>query len=296
MHKTEHAILFADVCRSTGLYARLGDEEAFSRLSRALEEMTRVVERSRGRVVKTIGDEIMAVFDSPDQAVDAARSLHEAAGRSLDADGQPLQLRVGLNAGEVVVSEDDAFGDAVNLAARLVARAAPGQTLTTRGTADRLRLHVVPCRELGAFDLGPGGPISIAELLWDADNTQLTAWTPRPNRGARKHAVTLRLEHRGRKYSVHPDHCPFRIGRSHDADLQVNHPDVSRRHLEIICRDGQYYLDDASTNGTFLRVGTGAPAFVHRGRALLVDMGWISLGRAFDGDGRDVVLFRLLGG
>src|SRR6266513_2582752 len=114
-----------------------------------------VVDEHRGRVVKFIGDGVMAVFGVPDtseddslRALDAALAMHDdfadlafEVARDRDAE---ISLRVGINTGEVIVSagDDDVVGDAVNLAARLEHAAEPGTVLVgedtwrlTRGSA-----------------------------------------------------------------------------------------------------------------------------------------------------------------
>ena len=70
-------VLFADVSGSTRLYEKLGDKEALHAVERCLNRMTRATEQFKGRVVKTIGDEVMAVFDSAEAGMDAASSMQQ---------------------------------------------------------------------------------------------------------------------------------------------------------------------------------------------------------------------------
>jgi adenylate cyclase len=81
-----------------------------------------------GRVVKLMGDGALVEFASVVDAVTCAVEIQrETAERSLDAPGQPqLQLRIGINLGDVIHDEDDIYGDGVNIAARLEALADPG--------------------------------------------------------------------------------------------------------------------------------------------------------------------------
>jgi class 3 adenylate cyclase/tetratricopeptide (TPR) repeat protein len=145
-------ILFADVTGSTGLAERLDPEQVRTIMSRFFEAMTQEIARHEGTIEKYIGDEVMAVFglpvtheDDPERAVRAALAMHQRLGR-LNAEFDPswgvaLQMRIGINTGEVVANpraaEKGEFmvtGDAVNVAARLRGAAAPGMTVVGERT------------------------------------------------------------------------------------------------------------------------------------------------------------------
>lgn len=99
-----------------------------------------VLPRCSGRLVKSLGDGIMAEFDMPRSAVAAALELHrhfDAANRDLPPD-QQLHLRAGLNATHVYVDNIDIYGSGVNLAARVASLAAPGETMATAEVRDGL--------------------------------------------------------------------------------------------------------------------------------------------------------------
>ncbi|WP_201860217.1 adenylate/guanylate cyclase domain-containing protein [Microvirga soli] len=122
------AVLAADVVGYSDLMSK--DEEGT--LSRLRDLRRQVIEpRIRihhGRLVKTIGDGFLVEFASPVDAVRCAMDLQEAVTRSPGkTDAKPLQLRVGINIGDIMVEEDgDIFGDGVNVAARLQKMALPG--------------------------------------------------------------------------------------------------------------------------------------------------------------------------
>jgi adenylate cyclase len=122
------AILAADVVGYSDLMSR--DEEGT--LGRLRDLRRQVIEpriRSHhGRLVKTIGDGFLVEFASPVDAVRCAMELQETVARSSGkAEAKPLQLRIGINIGDIMVEEDgDIFGDGVNVAARLQKMALPG--------------------------------------------------------------------------------------------------------------------------------------------------------------------------
>ncbi|HEU6445032.1 MAG TPA: BTAD domain-containing putative transcriptional regulator [Gaiellaceae bacterium] len=162
-------MLFADLVDSTELGARLDPEVLRRVLDRYFELVRGAVERHGGVVEKFIGDAAMAVFGIPTvheddalRAVRAASELREAlAEPSEDLTGPhgiPLQVRVGINTGEVLVrsaesGEAFATGNAVNIAARLEQAALPGEILVSEAT-HRLVQHAVESEPVDPVDLG----------------------------------------------------------------------------------------------------------------------------------------------
>ena len=76
-NESHTAVLFADLVRSTSLYEKLGDRMAQSIVAACLSGMEKVTRDNGGEVIKTIGDEVMSVFPSVDQAVQAAVQMHQ---------------------------------------------------------------------------------------------------------------------------------------------------------------------------------------------------------------------------
>jgi class 3 adenylate cyclase len=126
------AILFTDIEDSTSLTQRLGDARA-RELLRAHERIVREALRAHGGAeVKTMGDAFMAAFGSATRAVECAIAVQAALSRHNEQNPQtPIRVRIGINVGEPVVDENDYFGAAVNLAARIAARAEPGGILVS---------------------------------------------------------------------------------------------------------------------------------------------------------------------
>ncbi len=120
-------ILFADIVDSTALTERIGDT-VFRDKARALDEAMRVAIRENGGTAvegKTLGDGVLAVFTSAKQAIACAQACHDAAGAA------GLSLHAGIHAGDVIREADNVYGGAVNIAARIAAAAAAGETLVS---------------------------------------------------------------------------------------------------------------------------------------------------------------------
>ena len=136
-------VLFADISGSTALGERLDPESLRGIMSRYFEEMRSAIEQHGGTVEKFIGDAVMAVFGVPTvheddalRAVRAASQMREilaTLNAELERDfGARLQIRIGINTGEVVAGDPSAgetfvTGDTVNVAARFEQTAEPGE-------------------------------------------------------------------------------------------------------------------------------------------------------------------------
>jgi class 3 adenylate cyclase/tetratricopeptide (TPR) repeat protein len=143
-------VVFVDIAGSTGMGERLDPESLRRVMTRYFDEMRAVVERHGGTVEKFIGDAVMAVFGVPvlheDDALRAVRSAVEMRQALVDVNeklearwGVRLQIRTGINTGEVVAGDPAAgeslvVGDAVNVAARLEQAAEPGEILIGANT------------------------------------------------------------------------------------------------------------------------------------------------------------------
>ncbi|MBA9031745.1 adenylate/guanylate cyclase domain-containing protein [Rhizobium leguminosarum] len=129
------------------------DVEGYSRLMNANEEHTlallthhraiidRLIEASHGQIFGTAGDSVLAEFPSVVQAFDCAVAIQQSLWHANNRfpDDEKMQLRIGINVGDVMVKSGDIFGDGVNIAARLEALAEAGGICVTRGVRDHLR-------------------------------------------------------------------------------------------------------------------------------------------------------------
>jgi class 3 adenylate cyclase len=176
-------VLFADLKGSMELLAERDPEEARQLLDPVLERMIEAVHRYEGTVNQVMGDGIMALFGAPlaheDHAVRAcyaALRMQERVTRYGDelqrAHGVPVQIRVGLNAGAVVVRAIDsslhmdytAVGQTTHMAARMEQMAKPGSVLITAETV-RLAEGLVQVRPLGPVPVkGLAHPVEVFEL------------------------------------------------------------------------------------------------------------------------------------
>jgi class 3 adenylate cyclase len=160
-------IVFTDLEGHTEMMQRLGDEGGRDVL-RVYERITRDQLREHGGTeLKALGDGLMASFPSATRALQFAAALQRAVGAHVEAGGEPLRVRVGVNAGEPIAEGDDLFGTAVILAARVAAEATGGQVLVADVVRQLVAGKGLIFAERGAPVLaGFMEPVRIWEFLW----------------------------------------------------------------------------------------------------------------------------------
>lgn len=132
---TRMAVAFADIVGYTSRSKNLPESELVDLVETFENETTRAVVAVGGRVIKTIGDEVLFVADSPRAAVEVALAL---TARGADDDDPFPGVRAGIAYGDVTTRLGDVFGPTVNLASRLTSLARPGAVLVDRGAFDAL--------------------------------------------------------------------------------------------------------------------------------------------------------------
>ena len=126
------SILFVDVVDSTGWVTQLGDRRWRQLLHQLHDGSMAAIEDAGGRRVSTAGDGLLAVFDGPVAAVNAAWQIRDTAA------ALEIEVRAGVHTGEVELDPDDVHGVAVHVAARVLGAAQPSQVLVTAATAGLL--------------------------------------------------------------------------------------------------------------------------------------------------------------
>jgi adenylate cyclase len=187
------AILFTDIVGSTSYFARHGDEAGLRMLAQHNRALFPVVEEANGRIVKTIGDSILAVFDQPVDALQAAWGLQQRLAQlrsTLAAEEEGIHIRVGVHYGLVTEKDNDIFGDAVNLAERVKSRAAGDEVFVSRTLRDMVRARPgFVFQSAGLHELkGASEPMELFQLT----GAVATAPVPRWRKWARRRVRAVR--------------------------------------------------------------------------------------------------------
>ncbi|MBA2769602.1 MAG: DUF4242 domain-containing protein [Sporichthyaceae bacterium] len=162
-------ILFTDIEDSTRLTQRFGDARAME-LVRVHDGIVRdAIEGRGGSEIKHTGDGVMAAFASVSSAIESAIAIQRRIAEKTEPAALPLRVRIGLAAGEPVLHSRDLFGAAVQLAARLCARAGPGEVLVSSAVHDLAIGKAYNFAKRGRARLkGFEEPMLVYEVVWQA--------------------------------------------------------------------------------------------------------------------------------
>jgi adenylate cyclase len=289
-------VVFADLVGSTGIFERLGDETAGRFVTQLTGALSKTFEQHRGRVVKLLGDGLFVVFPDEGDALAACIAIQKGLQEKpvlAGGTGKPVQMQMGVEAGEVVEIDGDCYGDAVNSAARLADLAGAEQILTSQRVRDALPpLQKLQLRTLGPMYLrGKSEATEVFRVEWqsglDADETVMGVSMFKGNKSSQIElsalGQTLRLEPQGEKLT---------LGRATAASLSINDARVSRVHATVEWRGGNFILGDNSSFGTWVYMGNQSePVILRRTECYLVGQGQIALGCGRDAETAPIVAF-----
>jgi adenylate cyclase len=288
----ERTVLFADLRGSTSMYETLGNADASAVVTQSIALLARIVGNHGGRLVKTLGDGLMAMFTAPEAAVAASDDMHESlerigapgdGGLAAHARAVPLKLQVGLARGEVVELSGDVFGDAVNVAARLIDHAGDNETLVTanvfEGLGDDTQSRF---RSLDRMQLrGKVEPVHVylLEAARRFGDTAATAFGEFAASSAPPEPEGIRLVWLDQSRIYAGTSLPLVLGRSPQATYIIDDTRVSRSHARVVWHGGTFQLTDLSYNGTYVRFDHDPEVIVlRRGSCTLHGSGTIGLG------------------
>jgi hypothetical protein len=277
-------ILFADVSGSTRLFETKGDVEARRLTAMVLDAMGAVAAQYGGRVIKTIGDEVMCTIPNALDGVLAACDMQRKMARDINFVRENLAVRIGLHHGNALEESGDVYGDAVNVAARMASLAKREQIVTTAATVNGVSGGMPETRSLGKARVsGKLLAIEIVDVVWQEDTSGMTMVQSAIRLGDGPGATTggrLILRHRGKLIELNENSEPFMMGRESTNNLVVEADWVSRTHAQIEFKRGHFMITDRSTNATYVCIGQDPELRVHRDELHLRKSGSISMGQA----------------
>ncbi len=277
----EVAILFADVVGSTQLYDKFGDTKASETVAACLNVMKDATRKFNGKVIKTIGDEVMSTFPSVDEAMSASILMQtRITAENKQEDRIAVSIRIGCHFGPVVQEQNDIFGAAVHTANRMTSQAKSKQIVisgeTVKSMGDKFKEQT---RQIDVATVrGKLDEVALYELLWNPDEATsmlpTMQWEDQDRKGAK-----IMLSFRDKTIEVSDQRKSVTLGRADDNDLVIKGNLISRIHAKVEMRRGKIIVVDQSTNGTFLLNLQGDETFVRRDSAQLRGEGTIGLGR-----------------
>lgn len=274
----ETAVLFVDVSGSTRLYETAGDAAALAAIEGCIAIFREKTADEEGRVIKTIGDEVMAQFPSANAAANAAIEMQLAVENLPPVAGTKLGIRIGFQFGPVVERDGDVFGDTVNLAARLAGLAARGQIMTSLDTVKQMSVALKSaCRPLHAIPVkGKADEVPLCELMWQQSDDVTTMAAPRT---VTQQNSTLRLTYHALEVVLNAENYSLSLGRDASCGLVLLDRMASRTHGKIERRANKFVLVDHSANGTYVQADGGSQTALRREEFVLYGRGIITFGQ-----------------
>jgi hypothetical protein len=249
-----------------------------------------------------LGDGVLVVFQNNIEAVVAVVEVQRAYQQRLvvGLGTSYMPLRIGVACGDVEMVDDDCYGDAVNVAARLSELAGPHQIwINLAAMQDSAQVLDVRSRLLGPIHLrGRSEPITVYQIEWqeDVNSELLTIHAPMgvdleaANHDALGGQIELSWLDNHKTFRAYE--LPVHIGRIHQAEFAVSDPRVSRMHARLDWRKGSVMLVDVSTYGCWIRFsGGGSDVQLRRDECVLHGRGEIALGTPFSDVSAPVVSF-----
>jgi len=294
-HVETLGVLFADICGSTALYETLGDDVARRLISGCISTLVDVLPHHKGRLVKTIGDEVLCAFPNAETAFQAACKMQAAMTGLLTPAGHQMYVRIGFHYGDVIIENEDVFGDTVNVAARIAAVTRAGQIMTSKAVVDSLPEDLqIHTNHIFRVELkGKQEEFDIYAVAWETDDMMSTRLGVPAFRKPIEVAGKLVLSYLSKQMTVDKENRKVAIGREATCTMVVSNRLASRHHAVIEFRSGKYILADHSSNGTFVKFADGHVVRLAREELILQGSGIISLGQSFVEDPPEVVSFAL---
>jgi hypothetical protein len=269
-------VMFADIAGSSQIFERLGDTEAMHAVERCLKRMGRAIDSFHGRTVKIVGDELLATFDTAENACQGAIDMQQRVADIPPVSGLKLAIRIGLHVGMVSDTDDELSGDAVTNTARIVGAARRDQILCSSELVSELGpqspLKLRPMSELGNI-AQDGEHFDIFQIEWSMHPVpgQFSVLSIMP-------PTRLSICYRDQNHLLDDKMRVLTVGRDLSNKVHIDDRKASRSHARIEKRNSGFYLVDTSTNGTFVSFAGRQEVLVKRNEILLEGTGTIGFG------------------
>ena len=314
-------ILFVDLTGSTAAYQAVDGAQVAAVISKVTAWVGRVCEAHAGRVIKFLGDGVLAQFDDSVAAVRAAIFMQRSHSERIQSWPEALRmpLKVGISTGVVVHLGEDTYGDTVNLASRLSDMAGAHSIWANEAVIERIRaerqalaaqgadgeedlLNAVRYRSLGMMRIrGLDQAQSVFQIEWNDDVSSdlitvrgtLTGSDKLVEASGTELGIALAWLGHTRVFSS--EDMPVEIGRIPSCAFVVSDQRVSRQHARLEWINGAFVLTDTSSFGTWVRFVDAGDAEVQlrRNQCVLHSTGEIALGTPFNDFSAPVVAFHI---
>ena len=252
-------VMFTDIKGSTEYFEHYGDIAGLAMVHECNDALRDVIEQHSGRVIKTIGDAVMAVFDDCDQSVRAAIAMQRRLKQknALRKKQDEMLIRIGLHHGMGIVKSDDVFGDVVNVASRVESMAQPEQIIISDSLAEAVSKSEFKLLPLGRFHLrGKSDDRDLFQVIWNEQ--EVTPAKSAHTTVAGANLFTAKLQRLTRDGSVAAEYAVTAEGITVDSrpeDAKSSDPTKGAAQARFFLMEGQPIVEDLGNRGrVFIRL------------------------------------------
>jgi hypothetical protein len=238
----------------------------------------------------------MVYFMDVDMSIMAAKTIQE----SMEDDRSPetvgISIRIGMQVGDVILDNNDVFGDTVNVAARMASLAQARQILYPAELAAKIN-SLDLSENTRLFDRiqvkGRSEILDVYMYSWEDDGevTNMATASSFTNPAKNSQVNIIGLGFQGKKFEIKLSSQKFTFGRSSDCNIPIKGKLTSRQHAEIAVKRGKFVFVDKSTNGSFVKMENGQEVFLRREELTLFGTGQISLGESNNAEGALIIKY-----
>ncbi len=257
-------VMFTDIKGSTAYFEKYGDVAGLMMVHQCNDALQKIVEAHTGRVIKFIGDAIMATFDDPKESCIAAMEMQQQLIKfnAPRPEQDHVFIRIGLNYGSGIVKSNDVFGDVVNVASRVESAAQPEQIVISDSLYEQVKNAGLKISGIGRFALkGKEGDRDLYEVVWREGGPKkpVVAHTTVQSAKAAQVFPNFKLQHIRKDGSIGGEHQlknnKLTIGKS-QGDLQfAGDSQLAPLHARFYAGGSQLFVEDLSDGrGVYVRL------------------------------------------
>jgi adenylate cyclase len=256
-------VMFTDIQGSTAYFEKYGDAAGLVMVHHCNDTLRRIVQNHGGRVIKTIGDGMLATFEECASSVEAAAKMQHGLAE-LNAprpEADRVAIRIGIHYDTGIVRSHDVFGDVVNVASRIESVASPRQIVISDTLYEEVRNRGFDIQKLGRFVLkGKKSERTLYEVLWNQESPGVASGERSPEKPGASRSFRLQVvDGKGAVQEEYPLLDSLTIGRSQGdisfpADLHM-----APLNARVFIDEGQLFVQDLSqgAESIFIRVAGG---------------------------------------
>ncbi|MQM30463.1 MAG: adenylate/guanylate cyclase domain-containing protein [Candidatus Accumulibacter phosphatis] len=293
------SVLIAAVAGSSKLFEKQGGTEAAHAVERCRKRMARGIEGFRGRLLQADKrDELTALFESADDACQAAIAMQRRVADLPPVSGVQLAIRVGFHHGPVREDGAGAFGEGPSIAESLANQATAAQTLTSGPTRALLAAPLQAATRSLQQPSESSLPAAYEafEVLWfeakaPSSKTLVASPAPLPPRDG---DLRLCVRYGGQVKLLDKTRTRVDMGRDANCAITIRDRRASRKHATIERRGEYFVLSDFSTNGTFVTISGENELFLRCEDFVLRGSGIIAFAASASSSSADIAEFEHL--